>query len=265
MSFIDRNLARITEQDSKLLAFMVQFGGAFNRWQICESFGYKDAENVRKKLIRLKDLGLITPVDLAPRLPNGPIIYFPTRAYAQNQGCDRRETKDTEQIVEKCYRFYISALHRDPEVNGKNLVNYLSTNDKLPVSEETMEKIKNAHRDEAYCKKTNRVLIDLQSTWPPTKSKNRVLFWARAMPLATLELFCSQKMYADKILEIVTPLVKNKVVSRHRYDPLSATYARNGSVDEGLDCESLAESSNGDFRKNSPPHLTEEVRLFADQ
>lgn len=225
MSLIRTRLSCLSKKDHEFLKKLVHFGGACTRWQAAIALGYKDKENTRMKLHQFVKLGLLKKIELNGTLPNGPSVYLPTRVLAQELGCDRREPRDTELLVEKCYRFLMAAIdYNEP------LRNYFSESEELPVSSESLEAIKKAHRDEVYVVSRNAIVIDIMPTWSKGKAVSRVMFWARQMPKATLELYSTNPMCVEMLKADLDAKTQERItVCKQRFDPLCSSYARNFS------------------------------------
>lgn len=223
MTNIDRRLARLSTTDVRFLKLLVRFGGACTRKQAAVAFGVKDGENVRKKLKFMCDEKLLIAQDLSDRIPAGHTVYLPTRTVASHFRCDRREPKDTEQVVSKCYRFFIAASHQ-----SETIVNYLCGADSLPVTLEVFKKIANAHRDEAYSPTENKIYIDLLTTWTKAKSRNKILFWATMLPTAKLVIYSSSRDYSERVIEDLPADIALRIVKPllQKYDTLCARFAR---------------------------------------
>lgn len=232
MKNVDRRLARLSTADARFLKLLVRFGGACTRKQAALAFGVKDGENVRKKLKFMCDAGLLLANDLSEKIPAGHTVYIPTRQLASLFKCDRREPKDTEQLVSKCYRFFIAALHQNDDI-----VNYLCGKSALPVSNEAYKKIANAHRDEPYSLSKNVIFIDLLTTWTKAKSRNRILFWASHLPTAKIVVYSSNGDYCDRVINELPHDVYIRVIKpvQQRYDTLCSKFARHYGFDSTND------------------------------
>lgn len=222
MSYVERNLSRLSQKDVEFLKLLVHFGGACTRRSAALALDMKDKENARQKLKRFVDLGLLVTNELSNRLPNGPTVYFPSRAVAQRFGCDRRETKDLEQIVEKCFKFLVAVSNRERE-----LTNYLRNPSALKLNDEKLKEIQHAHRDEAYLAAASKILVDIHPSWSVARAKNRLLFWVNMKQDADIEIWTPAPEFALHVAESLGPQVKKRIVAvRHKYDPLSASYLR---------------------------------------
>lgn len=219
MTTLRTTLSCLSQRDHDFLKKLVHFGGACTRWQAQIALGMKDKENTRVKLQKLVKRELLVTQELSGTVPNGPTVYMPTRRLAQLFGCDRREPRDTEQLVEKCYRFFVS-------VSESGAQNYLSAPAQLPVDGKTLAAIENAHRDEIYLPETHTIVIDLQATWPRMKTRNRILFWAQSLPKANIELRATFPKTCE-LAKADLPITLQKRVTKmvQKYEPLSAMYA----------------------------------------
>lgn len=222
MSYVERNLSRLSQKDIEFLKLLVHFGGACTRRSAAMALEMKDKENARQKLKRFVDLGFLVANELSSRMPNGPTVYFPSRAIAQRFGCDRRETKDLEQTVEKCFKFLVAVSNREREP-----VNYLRKPSALKLNDEKLKEIQSAHRDEAYLPSDSKVLVDIHPTWSLAKAKNRILFWAHVKLESDIEIWTPAPEFALHVAESLAPEIKKRIVAvRHKYDPLSTSFLR---------------------------------------